>query len=169
MRHAIPPERRMLQAPSGHAIVRSIRQELEGVFGERPPALDAVDGEVVIESELTIEEGDTLRGSFVAETDSRWWIALESSEGFRNENPISWRIAVIPDRAPEVSISQPGQNIEVTPRALLDVSVKVRDDYGVVSAQLIFELGSGIRRSVKKKTLFLVRSLESKDAELRRR
>lgn len=156
-----------VKAPIGTSISFTALTSIGVVSAVRMEARPSGDGEVVTESELTMEGGDKLRGSFVAETDARWWIALESGEGFRNENPISWRIAVIPDRAPEVSIVQPGQNIEVTPRALLDVSVKVRDDYGVVSAQLIFEPeveGEGETRSFPLDVLESLAS-DSKEAE----
>ena len=128
-----------VKAPIGTLVSFNARTSIKVVSAVRMEARPSGDGEVVIESDLSIEGSDVVRGTFPAETDSRWWIALESAEGFRNENPITWRIAVIPDRPPEVSITEPGRNIEVTPRALLDISVKVRDDYGVVSGQLNFE------------------------------
>ena len=128
-----------VKAPVGTKVSYTGITSIDVVSAIRMEARPSGDGEVVTESDLSLEGSKRLRGSFTAETDARWWIALESAEGFRNENPITWRIAVIPDREPEVTITEPGQNIEVTPRALLDVSVKVRDDYGVVSAQLVFE------------------------------
>lgn len=128
-----------VKAPIGTIVSYDAITSIEVVSAVRMEARPSGDGEVISETELSVEGGNLVRGTFPAETDARWWIALESAEGFQNQNPISWRIGVIPDRAPEVSVIEPGQNIEVTPRALLDISVKVRDDYGIVSGSLIFE------------------------------
>lgn len=139
-----------VKAPIGTIVSFRARTSIDVVSAIRMEARPSGDGEVISESELTIEGSNLVSGSFPAETDARWWIALESKEGFHNQNPISWRIAVVPDRAPEVSVVEPGQNIEVTPRALLDIAVKVRDDYGVISGSLNFEPeveGEGEKRS----------------------
>ncbi|MGE4620099.1 MAG: DUF4175 family protein [Planctomycetota bacterium] len=150
-----------VKAPVGTKVSFSAKTSIPIVSAVRMEAHPSGDGETTTETKLTLEGTDTIRGVFPAEMDGRWWIALESSEGFRNENPITWRIAVIPDRAPEVSIVEPGQNIEVTPRALLDVGVKVRDDYGVISGELVFEPEVADEGEVRKISLEQLASLAS--------
>ena len=128
-----------VKAPTGTRVNFVARTSIDVKSAVRMDGRPSGDGEIVTESSISVEGGNTLRGDFIAEADGRWWISLDSEQGFTNDNPIVWRIAVIPDRAPEVSIDEPGQNIEITPRALLDLSVLVRDDYGVQSGNLIFE------------------------------
>jgi hypothetical protein len=127
-----------VKAPTGTRVEFRAHTSIDVTRAVRVEGRPSGDEELFIESEVTIEDGRTLRGSFVAEENGRWWISLDSEQGFANDNPIVWRIAVIPDRSPEVTIEEPGQNIEITPRALLDLSIRVRDDYGVNSGKLIF-------------------------------
>lgn len=127
-----------VKAPTGTRVEFLAHTSIDVTRAVRVEGRPSGDEELFIESEVAIEGGRTLRGSFVAEENGRWWISLDSEQGFANDNPIVWRIAVIPDRSPEVTIEEPGQNIEITPRALLDLSIRVLDDYGVNSGKLIF-------------------------------
>lgn len=128
-----------VKAPVGTVVRYKARVSLPLTSATRIESRPSGDSEELIREPLTIEDGNILEGSFSAEVDSRWWFELESLENFTNENPITWRIAVIPDRAPEVLVEVPGQNIEVTPRAMVELSVLLRDDYAVQSGTLIFE------------------------------
>ena len=128
-----------VKAPMGTSIRFRGRSSLPIQSVIRVESRPSGDGEELIRGDVKLLDGNIVEGEFIAQADARWWFEMTSTEGFQNETPITWRIAVIPDRAPEVLIEQPGQNIEVTPRALLDVSVLLRDDYAVQSGTLIFE------------------------------
>ncbi|MAJ28722.1 hypothetical protein CBD41_04830 [bacterium TMED181] len=142
-----------VKAPVGTIVTYRARVSLPLASAVRVESRPSGDGEELIRQPLTPGADNILEGSFPAEVDSRWWFELESQEKFVNENPITWRIAVIPDRAPEVLVEVPGQNIEVTPRAMMEVSVLLRDDYAVESGAIIFEPeieeeGSSSRRTI---------------------
>ena len=128
-----------VKAPVGTMVRYRARVSLPIASATRFESRPSGDGEERISEPLSITDGNILEGTFPAEVDSRWWFELSSLDGFINENPITWRIAVIPDRAPEVLIEVPGQNIEVTPRAILQISVLLRDAYSVQSGSLVFE------------------------------
>ena len=142
-----------VKAPIGTMVRFRARVSLPLSSASRIESRPSGDSEELIRETLTIQDGNILEGRFPAEVDSRWWFELESLQNFTNENPITWRIAVIPDRAPEVLVEVPGQNIEVTPRAMVEFSVLLRDDYAVQSGTLIFEPeleedGSGESRNI---------------------
>jgi len=128
-----------IKVPSGTRVRYQARTSIPVSRVIRFEARPSGDGEELLESIPDIEEPTLLTGEFVALVDGRWWFELETEDSFSNDNPIVWRIAVIPDRSPDVTIEEPGQNIEITPRALLDLSVRIRDDYGVKTGQIFFE------------------------------
>ena len=128
-----------VKAPVGTMVRYRARVSLPLASAARMESRPSGDSEELIREELSLQEDRLIEGRFPADVDSRWWFELQSEEGFVNENPITWRIAVIPDRAPEVLVEVPGQNIEVTPRAMVELSVLLRDDYAVQSGTLIFE------------------------------
>ncbi len=128
-----------IKVPSGTRVRYQARTSIPVSRVIRFEARPSGDGEELLESVPDIEESNLLSGEFFALVDGRWWFELETEDSFSNDNPIVWRIAVIPDRSPDVTIEEPGQNIEITPRALLDLSVRVRDDYGVKTGQIFFE------------------------------
>ena len=128
-----------VKAPVGTRVKYRAKVSLPVESAFRVESRPSGDGEDLSKEQLSVQAGNILEGSFNADVDARWWFELTSLEGFVNENPITWRIAVIPDRSPEVLVEVPGQNIEVTPRAMLEISVLLRDDYSVQSGSLIFE------------------------------
>ncbi|MGE3163442.1 MAG: hypothetical protein AB7O52_00900 [Planctomycetota bacterium] len=90
-----------------------------------------------LEQPIEVQDRRVLAGDFRVERDGYYSFKLESEDGFANSTPIRYRIAVVPDQPPEVNVIKPGRNLEVGVHAVLPIWVEARDDYGVVSGDLI--------------------------------
>jgi hypothetical protein len=93
------------------------------------PAPGAVD--------LLIEESRRFSGAFVARKSGYYFFQFENAQGFRSVQPEKFRIQTIPDRKPEIQITEPARaSEEVTPEAQVLVRVAARDDHGIHRASV---------------------------------
>ncbi|GIW72348.1 MAG: polyketide synthase [Planctomycetota bacterium] len=87
-----------------------------------------------------------LAGSFAVLDSTSWAFDLTSTDGFRSELAAQYALRVIPDRLPEVRLTEPARNKEVTPGAVVPLAAQLRDDYGLRAAALVYaRLGAGAR------------------------
>ncbi|MFN0059706.1 MAG: hypothetical protein ACKVX7_14710 [Planctomycetota bacterium] len=93
--------------------------------------------------EVAIVDGTKLSGEFTADRDGHYYFRLVSKDGFENPSPIRFRVAVVPDAAPNLEITRPAKNLEVSLRAIFPITVKAQDDYGLSSARLAFRALQG--------------------------
>ncbi|RCK75919.1 MAG: hypothetical protein IGBAC_1194 [Ignavibacteriae bacterium] len=67
-------------------------------------------------------------------------IILRDENNLTNADPITYQLKIIPDEYPSVSILVPGKNIDVSESMLLNMLLKIKDDYGFTKMQLAYRL-----------------------------
>ncbi|GAG02309.1 unnamed protein product, partial [marine sediment metagenome] len=69
-----------------------------------------------------------------------FFIKLKDTQGIENEEPISYKIAVIKDELPQVKIDWPGQDVEAPEKMRLPLKVSLWDDFGFTKLWLIYRI-----------------------------
>ncbi len=69
-----------------------------------------------------------------------YYVELEDEKGNTNQNIIEYKIELMTDEFPTISILSPGKNIDVTDAMMLPMEFKLSDDFGVSQLQLKFRL-----------------------------
>jgi len=85
---------------------------------------------------LHLEEG-ALTGSFDADGEMQFRAELLDTQGFENRRSRTYVVVATPDRAPTVTLLHPVSAIDVTPEAVVHVSVRVEDDYGITGVRIV--------------------------------
>lgn len=102
--------------------------------------------------------GGRLQGSLLVFDPGTYSITVRDELGFANINPVHYQIRLIPDQFPEGEILSPGRDLEISGNELLPVVYTARDDFGLTSVRLSYEMG-GRERSIKLKSPNSGRSL----------
>jgi len=127
-----------LKVAAGTAVTFNARTSIPIREASRIETRRAGDGESKTEEPVAISGGGSeLSGRFTVEENGLYYFRLVSEDGFENPSPIRYRIAVINDQAPLVQVVSPGRNLELTPRALLELEIHLEDDYGIISAETL--------------------------------
>ena len=84
--------------------------------------------------------GGIYAGQSVLRHRDTYHVDLEDSEGFRNVDPIEYKLDLMPDEAPTVAITYPGKNIDVVDKMELPLQLKIHDDFGFTSMNLAYRL-----------------------------
>jgi hypothetical protein len=149
-------------------IVRSLRIHLTPPFYSRLPAqyLDENAGDVsalagttvrweisvnkplqkaaiVFSDSKTIALGEhngTFSASLKLLAPAVYHIALKDREGISNNDPIDYKLDVVPDQAPTVVITDPGKNLDVTDATKLPMQFSLHDDFGFSSLRIAYRL-----------------------------
>lgn len=91
-------------------------------------------------------DGLSFSSSFIlTKHDREYSFELKDREGFSSASPLVFRVTPLLDRAPRVHILYPPSVKEVTPSATVPIRIRIRDDYGVASASLLYHLGETSR------------------------
>ncbi|MFA6469392.1 MAG: DUF4175 family protein [Bacteroidota bacterium] len=77
---------------------------------------------------------------FTAMHPASYYIELKDDAGVTNQNVIEYKIDLLTDEYPAISILSPGKNIDVTEAMSLPMEFMVSDDFGVSQLQLKFRL-----------------------------
>ena len=72
----------------------------------------------------------------------KYIIDLLCIDGFKNQVPIEYEIIAIPDKKPEVAITDPSRDIKVTKLEEVGVTIEATDDFGLAELVLIYSVGS---------------------------
>lgn len=92
-------------------------------------------------SETALKKNGThLQASFTADSPTSYYIELEDAQGLMNSNLIEYKITILPDAEPSVSILFPGKNIDVTDNSSLPLQIKIEDDFGFSGLALFYKL-----------------------------
>src|SRR3954464_197697 len=82
---------------------------------------------------LVKDSAGALSATFRMSTSGFYRVDLVSANGARVAGPVQYAVDALPDRAPTVSIEQPGRDTKVTNVEEVTVAVRASDDYGVES------------------------------------
>jgi hypothetical protein len=106
--------------------------------------LSAPKGEEPAEGPQTVPlqiAGTKLTASLPLIRDMKYSIVAETGEGQRLPDN-SYRVRVRPDQAPEVTFEEPRDTIDVHTLAEVLMRIRVRDDFGISKAGIIFEVNN---------------------------
>ena len=109
-----------------------------------------VEGKLILNQKdqllLNVEE-DRLEGSLLVLYPGTYSLSVKDKLGFENPHPVQYRIRLIPDKYPEVEILSPAEDLEVSGTEVLNLAYTARDDFGISSMRLIYEV-AGKERSI---------------------
>ena len=86
------------------------------------------------------KSADGYIAEFTAMHPTSYYIELQDAGGVTNQNVIEYKIDLLTDEYPSVSIVSPGKNMDVTEAMMLPMEFMVEDDFGVNQLQLKFRL-----------------------------
>jgi len=87
--------------------------------------------------QVNVLDPSILTGSITVEKDATYRIYLKDREGYETENPAPRAIKAIPDEAPDVTLAEPGGDVQVALRGSLPVVIRASDDFGVALVRLV--------------------------------
>ncbi|MCI0511958.1 hypothetical protein L0128_01935 [candidate division KSB1 bacterium] len=85
---------------------------------------------------LTVQENQAT-GSFVLEKSDQYFIQVVDQEHQPNENPITYKIDVLPDLYPLVKITAPAEDVDITAEMRLILLAEAEDDFGFSAVKLV--------------------------------
>ena len=94
---------------------------------------------------------DKFSASFVVRKNNRYRLTLIDEEHLSNSNPVQYRIQIIPDEYPSVTILEPGKNIDIAGDQTLAVRMQIKDDYGFSSLRIGYRLTKSRYEQVQEK------------------
>jgi hypothetical protein len=96
---------------------------------------------------LTVD-GRHLSGSLLLLQPGTYRIGLKDTLGFSNPEPVVYEIRVIPDKFPDVVISAPVADMEITGDETMPVTYSANDDFGLTAIRLVYQVRGEERRIV---------------------
>ncbi len=84
--------------------------------------------------------GERAKGKVKLMGNSNYHIELLSKDGLRSEQPVQYRINVIPDEYPRVEILKPGKSIDIGRDMNLVINARISDDFGFTKLRLAYRL-----------------------------
>ena len=85
-------------------------------------------------------DGEKFRASFTLTSDNTYHVELVDKQELTNLDPVTYKLKVIQDEYPSVSILQPGKDIDVAGNESLPVLIEAKDDFGFTKLQLAHRL-----------------------------
>lgn len=104
----------------------------------RGPSLVFDEGEPL---PLTADEQDATRvhGRFTANETTQFQVRLRDKYGMENRGATRYVVRAVPDAPPVVTVVEPQSLVEMTPTGSVRLDVRVADDFGVSTLQLLRE------------------------------
>lgn len=84
--------------------------------------------------------GTKFEKALMLREDGAYTVELHDAHGFREAKPERYEIRVIPDNVPEVELLAPGTDVVATRNASFEVALKARDDFGLKSVELLYQV-----------------------------
>lgn len=79
-------------------------------------------------------------GTFGVLQSKSYHLILRDKNGLTNIDPIEYTIKIIPDEYPTAEILSPAKNLDLTEEMKLDISVRIKDDFGFSKLRLAYRL-----------------------------
>jgi len=89
--------------------------------------------------------GHRAQGRFRILREDTYWIELEDPKGVRNRDPIRYRIRLIPDEYPLVSLLEPGEDVDLGEDMRLPLLIQAEDDFGFSKLQLAYKIVKAVQ------------------------
>lgn len=84
--------------------------------------------------------GTKFSTSFPLVAEASYHIELTDLEGLQNDDPITYRLTVIADEHPTISILQPGRNVDLAGDNVFHLLLQAKDDFGISVIRLGYRL-----------------------------
>ncbi len=91
------------------------------------------------ESQLEVT-ANRAKGTFKAVEDGTYHIELVDVGDFQSKDPIEYRITIIPDIYPTISILMPGRDVDITEEMMLPLVIEAEDDFGFSDLRLGYQV-----------------------------
>ena len=103
---------------------------------------DLAKAEIILNGELKNMgvQGNSANYEFTVQNDGDFSIHLTDGRGITNRNPIPFRIQMIHDVSPEMTIIQPPPIVELGGDQSIEIMMTIEDDYGFSNLQLAYEI-----------------------------
>jgi hypothetical protein len=89
---------------------------------------------------LAAQSPTELTASMKVSEDGSYRVALVDAEGFRNDEDVEYFVRVVTDRPPDVHISKPSSDRQVTPLEEVGIEAQADDDYGLERVELVYAI-----------------------------
>jgi len=86
--------------------------------------------------------GDGFRLELPVKKDGTYEIRLVGCDGFENSERYRYTVTAVPDEAPEVNVVTPGEDLDVSPNALVPIEARCIDEFSIKKAHIGFTRGS---------------------------
>jgi len=83
---------------------------------------------------------DRANGGFRITEENNYHIKLIDEQEFKNKDPIEYRITIVEDIYPNVYISSPGQDVDLTEDLILPLTIEAEDDFGFSNLRLGYRI-----------------------------
>ena len=112
------------------------------IFASKPLAA----AQLVLNDSIRLEGAVTDAGAstaFVVESAGSYVVALRDRFGVPNKNPIRYSILAVDDAFPQISIAEPGVDMDLPDDMKVTLGVEAVDDYGVTKLTLVHRVNEG--------------------------
>ncbi|MDF1506171.1 DUF4175 family protein, partial [Roseisolibacter sp. H3M3-2] len=116
------------------------------------PTMPVRGGRLVVEGgaavPLALDSTGALVGTLRVDKPGFYRVELEDEQGTAVPGSLDYVIDVLPDRAPTITIAEPGRDMQATRLEEVFASVEADDDYGVSRVELAYSVNGGPERTV---------------------
>ncbi len=125
------------------ALTAATRGELilEPTDGSEPIAIPLVDPDASTDPAAPARAHATLRGRFAVTTPARYRFQLEDAQHTKVIEATPHQLELEVDQAPTVQLYAPADELDVTAMKRVELAYVIEDDFGVASAELVWETG----------------------------
>ena len=132
------PERRQDDNAGDVAALRGARIRFEI---EANKVLNSAQVSLSDSAKLPLEvSGKNAHGTLVLMKERSYHIDLRDSARTGSVDPVEYSLKIVPDAFPSVTLLSPGENLDLTDTAPVDLLAKIADDYGFSSVRLGYKL-----------------------------
>ncbi len=88
--------------------------------------------------------GQSISAEFTAKHAGSYHIRLLDQAGIANVDPINYQIEILDDLSPTITLVDPGQDVDISPDAALNLTFEGRDDFGFSKLWLSYQIISSL-------------------------
>ena len=130
-----------IYAPVGTRVTLTVHTD-EGV---RAASLRLAEGGTV---SMQSREPTAFTAAFDVRAADRYGVSLIDVDGLSNDDGVSYRVRIIRDRPPQVVISRPGGDRDITPLEEVVIEARAEDDFWVEQFELVYTVMGRAERTV---------------------
>ena len=130
-----------IYAPAGTEVWLHVRTE-------RPIASGRLSLDSGASVTLAVQSPTELTASMTISSDGSYRVALTDVDGLASDAGTEYFIRTVTDRPPEVHVSKPASDRQVTPLEEVDIEAQADDDYGLDRVELVYAVRGDVEKVV---------------------